>query len=95
MALTALNDPSQRFIDDDTITVVAKLNVRLHAPERQPAKPEKPVGYDDKLFLAQPVPEHCTCSICLCVMDDPVCCSQGHKCVLCACATLRRRLTPP
>ena len=80
MELTALNDPSRRFIEDDSITVVAKVQVHLHSSEPQPEK--KKCGYDEKLFLEQPVPEACMCGICMCVMEDPVLCPEGHKCVL-------------
>jgi len=48
------------------------------------APPMRQEGYDEKLFVHEPVAVS-KCSICVGVMNDPVCCPQGHKYVLHAC----------
>ena len=77
IALTELNDTTRRFIKDDALTIVAELQVRLHRGLQ--AVPAALVeGYDEKLFVQQPVTAS-PCTICLGVMNDPVCCPEGHK----------------
>ena len=78
VSLTELNDVSRRFIKDDTLTICAELEVHL-VRDPEPAAPAKQEGYDEKLFL-QPPPPASPCTICLCVMADPVSCPEGHKC---------------
>lgn len=84
--LKALDDKKRRFLKDDTLTIAAELEVRLRrtslaAPAAQKGTTE---GYDEKLFVQPPVAAT-LCTICLGVMNDPVCCPEGHKCapVLC------------
>lgn len=77
MPLHTLNDPDAGFVhDDDTLRI--RLDMRLIAP----AVNVLPAGYPTELLLVTPVAEVSLCGICLCVMRDPVCCADGHKCVL-------------
>ena len=73
LILTSLNDTA-RGIKDDTLTLVAELEVHLNRAVAPPSKE----GFDEKLFVVQPVTGR-PCSICFGVMNDPVSCPEGHR----------------
>ena len=76
MKLPELNDAARGFIKDDALMIVAELEVRLR--RTTPAAPAQLEGYDEKLFVQQPVTAS-PCTVCLGVMNDPVSCPEGHR----------------
>jgi hypothetical protein len=82
MALSKLSAEQERFVEDNTLTVVVEAQCTLRVAPAPPALPHASGmwGLDTDLFLQQPVLEVSLCGVCLGVMNDPVCCPTGHKC---------------